>query len=500
MKKYIPILISLLFAIGLGFYFNNKNFSYTLDAQINGNSQVLSQKIIKVNDTSKQISKLYDSGKLVGVISDNEFIDGKLEEIYKERYQEKYPNASIDIGQDVYIINELSYYDFENIDDEIFKYLQERNLFTISANAIEFSNNEGVYDIIYVSDKSIFDDALNDYLKYFVDENSLKLIRNNQVTGAISGFGSRVTGIEIVQSISNKKAYTNPDNIKTTKEEVLEYLKYGKNTERKYYTVIKYDTVEGVGSKNFGLSATQVMNINSDIIKSTEQVLEAGTVLNVTYFTSPLDIIVNRESVVEENVYPDSAILVEDASMKKGEQQSIQAEVFGSKNVLYNEKWINGVLVSGSEISSVITKQPVQEIIKVGTLEIPGEGTGTFRWPVDNPFISCRWGCYYNHRAIDIQNSYNRYGELYASDRGRVFEVGYTSINGNYIIIDHGNGFQTYYGHMNKPTFLKIGDIVDKGDVIGQIGMTGKASGPHVHFFIMENGERRNPCEGYLPC
>ncbi len=500
MKKNLPIIFSLLLAIGISFLFNDSNYSFSLQAEGIDTQQLISQKVISVNDNAKTISKIYDSGKLIGVISDYNYIDSRLKEVYKEKYEVQYPNSDIDIGQDVYISDELSYYEYENVDEAIFNYINERDLFTISSVAIEFSNNNNVYDIIYVSDRKLFDDALNEYLKYFVDEESLLKIQNNQTVEAISGFGNRVVDIEILQNISNKIAYTKPENIKTTKEEVLEYLKYGKNTERQYYKVVQYDTVEGVGSKNYGLSAVQVMNINSDVIKSVEQVLEPGTLLNVTYFTSPIDIVVNRESVKEEAIYPDGAVLIEDPNKKKGETESVQPEVLGSKNVLYGEKWINGVLVSGNEISSVVTRQPVKEVIKVGTLEIPGVGTGTFRWPVDNPFITCAWGCYYSHRAIDIKNSYNRYGELYAADRGVVMETGYNSINGNYIVIDHNNGFQTYYGHMNVPTPLNVGDIVDKGDIIGQIGMTGRASGPHVHFFIIENGERRNPCEGYLSC
>ena len=146
----------------------------------------------------------------------------------------------------------------------------------------------------------------------------------------------------------------------------------------------------------------------------------------------------------------------------------------------------------------------MDEIITVGTLEIPGYGTGIWRWPVDNVHISCAWGCYANHEADDIQNFYDRYGPIYAADRGVIEENSYDPISGNYVIINHNDGWYSYYGHMYVPSPLAVGTIVDKGDVIGQIGMTGRATGPHVHFFIFqkdENGNRElhDPCE-FLDC
>ena len=201
-----------------------------------------------------------------------------------------------------------------------------------------------------------------------------------------------------------------------------------------------------------------------------------------------------KEPIIAQTVYRTNS------ELREGVIQKVQSGVDGSKNSLYTERWINGVLVSGTLTSSVDTLQPINEVVEVGTMQIPGVGTGTFQWPVDNPYISCHWGCYYGHRAIDIQNAYDRYGPIYAADRGVIEVNSYNGINGNYIIIDHNNGYETYYGHMNVPSPLQVGDVVDKGDVIGQIGMTGLATGPHTHFFIMYEGERYNPCDGFLPC
>ena len=165
------------------------------------------------------------------------------------------------------------------------------------------------------------------------------------------------------------------------------------------------------------------------------------------------------------------------------------------------KKWINGVLISGSLVSSVDTMQPTAEIMKVGTLEIPGFGTGTYRWPVDNPHICNGWLGYPGHLAIDIQNQYNLYGPIYAADRGVIDENSYHPISGNYVFITHNNGFRTYYGHMSVPSPLPVGTIVDKGDVIGTLGMTGRASCPHTHFYIeASDGTHINPCDGFLPC
>ena len=502
MKRFLTILAcfaaAVLIAVFLPAY--EKNFTgVTLASAEEPQAGLLDQPVASVESQPHVVHSIYNGGQLIGVLSDTDKLDRFLKNVYETQYKDTFPDSAVALGKDVYITDEKSYFNYQNIDDQILQYLQDNSLFTVKATAIEFADDSGVYAEIYVSSESLYTDAMNSYLSCFIDQDSLSKLNSGQQTAALKTYGSRVTGISISQTITTKEAYASPADIKTTKEQVLNYLEYGDSTDREYYTVRKYDTVAGVGAKNYGLSATQIMNINRDKITSVDQVLSEGEQLCVTYFNSPIDIIVNKESMKKELIYPET-VYEENAELQKGKTELKQAGANGSKNSLYSEKWVNGVLVSGSLVSSVDTEQPQNEIISVGTMEIPGVGTGTFRWPVDNPTVTCQWGCYYGHRGTDIANAYDRYGNLYAADRGVIEVVGYNSVNGNYVIINHNNGYESYYGHMNVPCFYPVGTVVDKGEVIGQIGMTGAATGPHVHFFIIYNGERQNACDGFLPC
>jgi murein DD-endopeptidase MepM/ murein hydrolase activator NlpD len=242
-----------------------------------------------------------------------------------------------------------------------------------------------------------------------------------------------------------------------------------------------------------------VLTINADVLKSTEQILQAGMLLNVTYFDSPINVIVTREKLVKETVYPPITKYITDPTLREGLRVIQTNDQPGYANAKYQESYVNGQLSGYKKISSVVIKQPIQEVILVGTKVVPGIGTGKFRWPVDNPVISCRWGCYSGHKAIDIVNIHNQYGNIYAADRGIVKVSGWHYINGYYMVINHNNGFMTQYNHMSRPPFYPVGVAVEKGEIIGRIGMTGWATGPHVHFAIIVNGSEVDPCR-YMGC
>jgi murein DD-endopeptidase MepM/ murein hydrolase activator NlpD len=75
---------------------------------------------------------------------------------------------------------------------------------------------------------------------------------------------------------------------------------------------------------------------------------------------------------------------------------------------------------------------------------------------------------------------------------GKVVYVGWSSIFGNYVIINHGNGYQTLYGHMSK-TLCRTGQTVSQGTRIGLVGSTGYSTGPHLHFTVYKNSKLVDP-------
>lgn len=96
------------------------------------------------------------------------------------------------------------------------------------------------------------------------------------------------------------------------------------------------------------------------------------------------------------------------------------------------------------------------------------------------------------HSGIDIGGAYG--ANIVASLAGTVTKAGYSSMNGNHVVIDHGNGVTTHYLHASK-LLVKVGDYVKQGQVIMKCGSTGWSTGPHLHFTIRVNGTPVDPCK-----
>lgn len=99
------------------------------------------------------------------------------------------------------------------------------------------------------------------------------------------------------------------------------------------------------------------------------------------------------------------------------------------------------------------------------------------------------------HRGIDIAGKMN--DPVVAAAKGTVITTGSDKFHGKHIILDHGNGLRTWYMHLNEIVIRK-GDAIERGQLIGKLGTTGRSTGPHLHYEIMLKGKSTNPAP-YLP-
>ncbi|MCE1198653.1 MAG: M23 family metallopeptidase [Marinilabiliales bacterium] len=87
--------------------------------------------------------------------------------------------------------------------------------------------------------------------------------------------------------------------------------------------------------------------------------------------------------------------------------------------------------------------------------------------------------------------------EIFATGNGIVKEVGRNAGYGNIIVIDHGYGYETLYGHLSR-TKVQVGQTIKRGDVIGFVGNSGASTAPHLHYEVMKNGQKVNPQNYYF--
>lgn len=117
--------------------------------------------------------------------------------------------------------------------------------------------------------------------------------------------------------------------------------------------------------------------------------------------------------------------------------------------------------------------------------------TVIFAWPLTGPISSgYGWRKAGFHHGIDIVGDMGV--PIKAAAGGTVSLVGYNSVYGNMVIIDHGNSLQTLYGHASK-IYVRKGQRITQGQTVAAIGVSGNSTGPHLHFEIRVHGVATNP-------
>ena len=191
---------------------------------------------------------------------------------------------------------------------------------------------------------------------------------------------------------------------------------------------------------------------------------------------------------------------VQDDSMYQGESKVLDAGVPGEQIVNADIAYLNGVEQERTVLSTQVTREATNKVIAVGTKVRPSWlPNGYFIWPVYGRITSyfgyrSIFGSYSYHGGIDIATSYGT--NIAAADGGTVVFAGRATGSmwsyGNLVIVDHGNGKQTYYGHCSS-VLVSAGDKVYQGQPIAKVGSTGRSTGNHCHFEVKINGTSVNP-------
>lgn len=197
-------------------------------------------------------------------------------------------------------------------------------------------------------------------------------------------------------------------------------------------------------------------------------------------------------------------LIQEDPDQPLGYETVVSKGKDGKQKVFAQTIYINGEEAYETVVFTEVIKAVQHKIIKVGAQtyseeSVIGDGvaTGRFVWPlpytkhISSPFAS-RWGKF--HGAIDIAGGSVHGKPIIASDGGVVVEAETHPSYGNYVLIDHGNGFMTRYAHCSKLE-VKEGDKVAQGQYIAKVGNTGYSFGSHLHFEIIKDGVLVDPLE-----
>lgn len=262
------------------------------------------------------------------------------------------------------------------------------------------------------------------------------------------------------------------DNTTGGAETLISNLPKGEITD---YRVVEGDTISSIAQK-FGVSIDTILWENN--LKSVEAI-KPKQILRVLPVTG-----VKHQVRRGETVYSIAKYYSVDA-------QNIIDYPF---NTFSNDEIF--ALTAGQELIVPEGIEPKETFTGIRNIAktvapIPGVvGEGNFMWPTAG-MITQRYSWY--HPAVDIANRSNP--AVVAAATGTVVTAGWNGGGyGNYVVIDHGNGYSTLYGHMlNNSVVVKAGDKVSQGQKLGTMGSTGRSTGTHLHFEIGTAGRKLDP-------
>ena len=441
-----------------------------------------------------QYYQVYMEDKLLGTIKSKDALEKYIDDngkYYKNKYKTKrvYEPTGLQIKKIVTYSNKT-----DNV-KKIYNQISKNSSFTVKGYQVTVNKEKDkkiTKTKIYVLDKDLFKKSVLAIIKTFVNEDEYQAYLDG-TQEKIETTGKVIQNVYIDENITIKeKKIPVDETIYTDENELSKYLLYGKDAKISEYYINAGDTIETVALNN-KVSPSELLLSNDDL-KSTNNLLYPGQKLIIEQTNPLLSVVEENYSVTDtpsnyktEERYDSSAIVGDDKVVQEGQK--------GLDRVSQETKIVNGEIVYVNPKGKEVLKDPVNRVILKGNKYVPEVGSLTsWGWPTDSGWTMssgygyrAMWGSREMHTGLDISGT--GYGsKIYATNNGRVMIAEYHYSYGNYVVINHNNGYMTVYAHMSKMA-VKAGQLVERGQVIGYVGCTGSCTGPHVHYEIWQGSK-----------
>ena len=446
-------------------------------------------------DEASMVYQIFLNGEKIGTIANKKELYSLIDDNQKS-IKDKYDVPNVYPPNNFSIVKKYTYDDNLTSASDIYSKIEQLDDFTIKGYQVTIKSKDGQKPTIYinVTKKEVFENAIRKFILAFVDGEKLDAyLASDQKE--IKDTGSIIEDMYFNETFSIKEAYISVnDLIFTDEDELTKYLLFGNENEQKYYTVKAGDTIAKVSEEN-KLNTEEFLIANPQYA-SVDSLLAINDQVNVTLINPLISLTYQLYAVSDEEQYFEKKVVV-DNSKPSSYNEITQAGVTGIVRLTQRFTVTNGEQSQGIEkISSETLREKVDQITTKGRRYQPitgqyinlGAGWG---WPtnsgykISSPF-GYRWGSM--HDGVDISGTgFN--SPIYVANDGVVVVAakmckGCSAWSlGNYIIVQHDNNYYTMYAHLNQIS-VNVGQQVKKGDVIGKMGDTGRATGVHLHFSL----------------
>ena len=312
---------------------------------------------------------------------------------------------------------------------------------------------------------------------------------NRQLSEFSDRLGDKAEDIFYADTVSYEKGIYPADNLVDAKALARKFT--GKIPKYRTYTAKENESIYAVAER-FTTTPDAIREINPDL----PDIIPKATRVRVPVETHYLPIVYTKTATVYTSVDYET-YEVETAELPVGAKRILTRGEFGEKQSNVRITYTDGAESGRVTLSTRLSIPPVDEKIGIGTFAAQPystdtviNGDGRYGWPVDGGRITDTFGGERMHRGIDIGAAEN--SNIYAGGSGVVIVSGWNDSYGNYIIIDHEDGYQTLYAHCNV-LLADVDQRVQRGQVIALVGSTGHSTGPHLHFEVRINGINYNP-------